>query len=390
MINFDKILSNLSILHGEAQNIITPVELVRDMVYSLPEKGFADPDETFFDPHCGKGTFLVVIAERCFYAMQKVIPDEKERIKHIVSKKLYGMDKMSGQVRTTITTLRKLAGKDVSVNIFLGDAMAVRGKKYNTVVGNPPYNFSNKKTGNGTGGDVTVYKKFYASARKVCKENGTILYVTPKGIIPVLEEDKLDVNYLNLMTEKNYWQYNTCWFFANNKKSSRELVINDKIISKIFEIKGNPNWYELNGKPNANKLDYKGENGIKAIVKLGSANVSPVYTTVDPTWKKLLGPGPKLAATLLENKHSYIITEDPICAEFCGVYKTNTLEQATKLKLFVDNSELLKSISLKLKTKGLFWTLRHLKPFDLDQILKGNEVPKEWSLTDIEVKELLK
>jgi tRNA1(Val) A37 N6-methylase TrmN6 len=390
MINFDKIFKNLELLHGAAQDTVTPVELVREIISKMPEQDFADPNATFLDPCCGKGTFLVAIAERAFHAMAKIIPDEQKRIEHIITYKVIGMDIHTGQVRTTITTLKKLAGADVKVNISAGDAMSFFGKRFDNVVGNPPYNISDKKTGNGTGGDVTLYKKFYKAARKLAKPSGNIALVTPKGIIPVLEKDRMDVKTLNLMSDKDYWKYNTCYFITKNAKSSNGLSINDKIIKKVFELKGNPNWYELNGKPNKKKITYTRDNAVRAIVKLGTEKTQPTYGTVDPSWGKLLAKGPKLAATLLENKHSYLITEDPICAEFCGVYKTATLDEAEKLKLFVENNEVLRQIQRRLKTKGLFWTFRHLKPFDLKQIKTGTEVPAEWNLTQQDLEELAK
>jgi hypothetical protein len=357
------------------------VSLVREIISKMPAKDFEDPNATFVDLCCGKGTFLVAVAERAFHAMKKVIPDEQKRIEHIVTYKLIGIDIHSGQVRTTTTTLKKLAGPKVKVNISLGDAMLNNGIKFDNAVGNPPYNISDKKTGNGTGGDVTLYKKFYNAACNSVKPGGNIALVTPKGIIPVLQKDKMDVEVLNLMSEKDYWKYNTCYFITKNSKTTNSLSINDKIIKKVFDINGNPNWYELNGKPNKDKISFSGKNAVRAIVKLGTEKTSPIYGTVDPTWKKLLPKGPKLAATLLENRHSYLITDDPICAEFCGVYNTKTLDEAEKLKLFVENNEVLKQIQSKLKTKGLFWTFRHLKAFDIDQIITGTEVPVEWQLT---------
>jgi len=391
MIDFDKFFKNLSLLHGAAQDVVTPVDLVREVVSKIPENEFSDPNRTFFDLCCGKGTFLVAVIERSFKAMAKIIPDERKRIVHIIENKIHGMDVHPGQVRTAVTTLKKIGGAAVKVNISTGNSLAMLGKKFDNVIGNPPYNISDKKTGNGTGGDVTLYKKFYKTAKQLAKsKDSNIILVTPKGIIPVLEKDKLNVQTLNLMTERDFWKYNTCYFIAKNSKSANGLSIDDHIIKKVFALKGNPNWYELNGKPNKKQISYTGTNGIQAIIKLGTEKTSPTYGTVNPAWKKLLPAGPKLAATLLENKHSYLITNDPICAEFCGAYRTNSILEAEKLKLFIDNNEVLRNIQKKLKTKGLFWTFRHLVPFDLNQIVTGNEVPKEWNLTKQDLLDLAK
>jgi hypothetical protein len=292
--------------------------------------------------------------------------------------------------------MKKLAGADVKVNIELGDTLVAKTKitkfrKFHNCVGNPPYNISDKKTGNGTGGDVSLYKRFYKEYKALTTSDGNIALITPKGIIPVLDKDNMDVQDLNLMTEKNYWKYNTCYFIAKNiKKSFSTFIVSDKIISKVFELRGNTHWYELNGKPDNRKINVTAPNGVRAIIKLPTEKIKEQYGMVDPEYSKLLGRGPKLCATLLENRHSYIVTDEPLCADFTGAYICKSIEEANKLKLFADNNQVLRGIQKRLKTKGVWWTFRHLKPFDLSQIETGTEVPVEWNLSDSDIAELLK
>ena len=396
MINFDRIFRTLSILHGEAQDTVTPPELVRDIVSRYPAAEFKDPTRTFFDGSCGKGTFLVAVAERLFRDLEPCIPDPLVRIKHIVENQLFGVDNCVAQVQTTVTTMKKLAGADAKVNIELGDTLLAKPKiakfkKFHNCLGNPPYNISDKKTGNGTGGDVSLYKRFYKEYRSLTTSDGNIALITPKGIISVLDKDKIEVTDLNLMTEKNYWKYNTCYFIAKNTKNLKaSFVVSDKIISKVFELQGNPNWYELNGKPDKRKINVTMKGSVKAIIKLPTEKKPETYGKVDPSYSKLLEKGPKLCATLLENKHSYIVTDKPICADFTGAYICGTIDEAEKLKLFVEKNMVLRGIQKRLKTKGIWWTFRHLKPFDLNQIETGEEIPVEWNLTDADIAELLK
>lgn len=394
MIDFDKIYKTLSILHGNAQDVVTPVALVRSVVNTLPDNEFSDPTRTFFDGTCGKGTFLVAVAERCYTNLSTVIPDSNKRIKHIVENMLFGMDNNLAQVQTAITTMKKLAGADARVNIELGDTLVatqkkLQFKKFHNCVGNPPYNISEKKTGNGTGGDVGLYKRFYKQYKSLTSVGGNIAMITPKGIIPVLDKDKIDVVDLNLMTDTNYWKYNTCYFIAKNiKKSISTLIVSDKIVGKVFEIRGNTHWYELNGKPDTKKVNYTKPNGVRAIIKLPTSKTTEQYGTVDPTYGKLLDAGPKLCATLLENKHSYLVTNEPLCADFTGAYVCKSITEAENLKLFLENSKVLQGIQKKLKTKGVWWTMRHVKEFDLSQIITGNEVPVEWNLSEEDIAEL--
>jgi hypothetical protein len=59
------------------------------------------------------------------------------------------------------------------------------------------------------------------------------------------------------------------------------------------------------------------------------------------------------------------------------------------MRLFVENNKLLPALQKKLKTRGLFWTLRHLKSFDPAQIVTGEEIPQEWGLTPSDIDALL-
>jgi len=275
------------------------------------------------------------------------------------------------------------------VNITCEDAITwkdSRTMKFDVGIGNPPFNISEIETGNGTGGDVNLYKKI--SDAYPIKFGGIKSLITPKGMIRHLLNDReYNPIYLNLMTEKNYWKYNTCYWVTKREKNQKKLVVADKILSKIFEIEGNPNWYELNGAVNKNKINFTGLNSIDAIIKLPTQKTGAVHSKVDPAWGKILR-GPKFSATLLENKHTYIVTDVPLCAEFSGAISTNTIAEAEKIKLFVQNSKILVALHKKLKTKGLVWTMRHLKSFDPNQIITGEEIPTEWNLTKQDLKYL--
>ena len=127
-------------------------------------------------------------------------------------------------------------------------------------------------------------------------------------------------------------------------------------------------------------INYSGADAIDAVVALPTAKSSEVYKKVNPTYGKIL-TGPKFCGTLLENEKSYLITDNPVCAKFGGAVSCNTLEEAHKIELFVRNSDILVSLHKMLKTKGKFWTMRWIKPFDPNQIVTGKEIPKEWNLT---------
>jgi hypothetical protein len=251
--------------------------------------------------------------------------------------------------------------------------------EFDVGIGNPAFNTSEKETGNGTGGNVNLYKQ--GSDAMPIKQGGTKALITPKGMVRHLKKDKnFDTHLVNYMTEKDYWSYNTCYWIGKVQPNTYNIKIADKVISKIITLDGNPNWYELNGDVNKNKINYTGNNGVSAIIELPTKKSPAVRSVVDPTWEKI-SYGPKFCATLFENKATYLVTDEPLCARFSGAYLTATIKEADKIRLFVENSKLLLALNKRLKFKGLFWTMRHVKSFDPNQIITGHEIPKEWNLT---------
>ena len=253
-------------------------------------------------------------------------------------------------------------------------------RKFDVGIGNPPFNTSNTKTGNGTGGNVTLYKSI--SDAYPIKDGGIKALITPKGMTRFFDsDDGFKTVYVNYMTEKDYWKYNTCyWVQKKEPGTNTNLEIVDKVINKILSIKGNDKWWELNGEVNKNMLKYEGDDAVKAIIDIPSANKKEKYSKVNPAYSKILY-GPKFCATLLENKHSYFVTDEPLCSKFTGAISTATVDEAEKIKLFVENSDVLAAVHRRAKFKGLFWTMRHIKSFDPNQIVTGKEIPVEWNLT---------
>jgi len=253
-------------------------------------------------------------------------------------------------------------------------------RKFDVGIGNPPFNSSTIKTANGTGGNVTLYKSI--SDAYPIKDGGIKALITPKGMTRFFDNnDGFKTVYVNYMTEKDYWKYNTCyWIQKKEDGKTVDLEIADPVINKILTLNGNDKWWELNGEVNKNMIMYNGDDAIEAIIEIPSGKKKEKIEKVDPAYGKILY-GPKFCATLLENKHSYFVTDKPLCSKFTGAVSASTLEEAEKIKLFVENSDILVAVHRRAKFKGLFWTMRHIRSFDPNQIVSGKEIPVEWNLT---------
>lgn len=80
----------------ETNQIYTPKQVVEMMVQKLEDEDphiFEDPDKTFIDLFMKSGLYITELVKRLFNnpVMKEKIPDNDERLKHILEKQLYGL-----------------------------------------------------------------------------------------------------------------------------------------------------------------------------------------------------------------------------------------------------------------------------------------------------------
>ena len=77
----------------KTNQIFTPKKVVKMMVDKLQEQSpedFKDPDKTFADLYIKSGLYLTEIVKRLYQGLDDQIPDENERLKHILEHQIYG------------------------------------------------------------------------------------------------------------------------------------------------------------------------------------------------------------------------------------------------------------------------------------------------------------
>jgi len=159
---------------------ITPVTLVNEMLDKLPTDIWSDSTKTFIDPACGTGIFILCCLERLNEGLKEEMPNDVERLVHIMTKQLWANDIDHQQIRRFKSSLKKL-GLNKLGNIIYNNISNVNSleyewnMKFDVVVGNPPYN----PAGSSALGQK-IWDKFCLNA-KYClmKENGIILFVVP-------------------------------------------------------------------------------------------------------------------------------------------------------------------------------------------------------------------
>ena len=117
----DFIAAQVDRLSAISSDTFTPFGLVDQMLDDIPSEFFCDKDKTFLEPSCGRGIFGLMLLKRLFAGLADSIPDEQERIEHILNKQIFMADKsnvMRDITKAAFVRVLRLAGfKNVKINL---------------------------------------------------------------------------------------------------------------------------------------------------------------------------------------------------------------------------------------------------------------------------------
>ncbi len=349
--------------------------LVLEILDQLPESLWVSDTTTFFDPAIGGGQFVRAIEHRL---------REYGHSNDNIHKRVFGFEESNLHIRFAVNK-HKLVGQYVRkpYNKFLqmDDTM-----KFDVIVGNPPFNSSKKNRddvdGNGgTGGNSRLYKHFREKSLQHLKPNGILAFVSLKNISKDLIADGNQIDVINLMTDKDYWngeKFNTLYFIEKNSPKTSNPVWQGGIAAKMFGV-SEWQYNEFN-----RTEDRVGTGNVLAVTNL--PKVSNNFTVETGLVKSALEPAPRFAFTLLESSKSYTVTDLPFCGSMCGCVTLSTLAEAEALMKFIKNNNGLRFFFKVMKLKGYAKDIvRYTKKIDLSQIVTGHEYPREWGLSQQDI-----
>lgn len=224
--------------HGE---VMTPIELVKEMLRTLPEDVWSNPNLKFLDPCNGAGTFPFVVIYKLMNGLSEWEPNIEKRYKHIVENMVYTCELQSRNV------FLWLCGVDphdeYTTNTYWGSFLdtgfdkhmkEVWGvEKFDIIIGNPPYlrkiHLDFLKKGFNISNDLILM--VHPNSWLVDEKNHTKVYLETKDLI---KENLYKCIFINPNKAFGIKLSSPCTITLISKKNIfKEIIIDDRINNNI-------------------------------------------------------------------------------------------------------------------------------------------------------------
>ena len=192
----------------------TPMFLIDRMLNTIPSDFWKNRFCKVFEPCAGKGFIVYSLFNRFYIGLKEIIPDDKERIKHIIEHCLYFADINPENVAVIKSNLISLSSfpTTIMVNAWTGNSLHYSTKhRFDLVISNPPFNGTEDNKN-------IIWPKFVTTALKEWTQT-YLLFITPPGWRKPNKTQSKYNGLFNLMTKENSMRY----LQMHNKKDGRTI-----------------------------------------------------------------------------------------------------------------------------------------------------------------------
>lgn len=301
--------------------VITPSFLAEEMVSKIPSK-FWKKIHLTLDPCCGYGIFPLLVFE--LFNKHLPIRDKEKRVRTIIEKCIFFSDISSYNVSITKQLLQfhcdKVVGKKVhglKFNCWVGDTLKLDYKrKFDLIVGNPPYQQEQKNSGKKGGGDL-LWNKFVTLSFDILKPNGLLVFVHPSGWRKPESEKSKYTGLFELMTKKNQMIYLS--------------IHNTNDGMKTFKCGTRYDWYLIERTPKYKDTEIQDEKGKISILNLDKWRFLPNYDF--KIIKKILSKGKEKSCDIIYNTSNYETRKNYVSSNKTKEYKYPLIHSTPKSEI---------------------------------------------------------
>lgn len=232
MIDINKLIESVRLNASEsvdgkknfAENF-TQIELIDEMLATIPAHYFEDPTMTWLDPCAGIGNFPVVLLRKLMVGLKDKIVDEQARYSHIMSNMVYMVEIQD----TSAEKIIDLFGTNINLHkgSFLEDLVNFP-EKFDFVIGNPPYE-KMVAEGKRSSKNDNLWSLFIEKGMELLKDDGHLLYITPQAWMSptskILKNYFLKYNliYLNIQECAKYFKVGSKFSYYLLQKSTNKM-----------------------------------------------------------------------------------------------------------------------------------------------------------------------
>ena len=240
---------NLQINHISKEKfgeVNTPEFLIQEMLDKIPKNVWKDPMKKWLDPATGIGSFQMLVYERLLKGLVTWEPNLVKRHNHIIQNMLFMCEINDKNVKKA----KKIFGE--KANIKKCDFLDTKypdftHKKFDVILGNPPFNASQEYTTKKGGGNA-LWPDFVEKSLSLLEPNGVLVFVHPSSW---RKPEKKDESNKESLFKKMSRDYHIEYLEIHSKPEGL----------KTFGVQTRYDWYVLKNMASNKKTLVKDETG---------------------------------------------------------------------------------------------------------------------------------
>lgn len=244
--------------------VMTPLELVKEMLATLPEEVWSNPNLKWLDPANGTGPYPAVVTYKLMKGLEEWEPDAEKRYKHIIENMIYTCELQAKNVFLWLCVADPF--DEYTTNTYWGSFLDERFDKhmkdvwgidkFDIVIGNPPYQEIDKNNKSKSGGN-SLWSKFVSKSLKLIFNGKYICFIHPSSWMSPsgntsknvdVKINKYDILHLEVETAKKYFSgvgSNFTWYCLRKSNTFNfKTKIKTLFNKKNYEFEYNISKYD--------------------------------------------------------------------------------------------------------------------------------------------------